>query len=191
MKRSREEEGEDPRDDDEADDVSDSQVRRSEGPPSVDPTDRPSTRTAPTADGLNGGGCLRLVYGEDAAASVALKPEHAPPPGLRLTAVHELVTWVMTDTHGQSPRWAFVRHKPLVHRVVMLLVNGLDAARCAGAAELMPNIRRALGGSGVRTTHDNPTANQLGVVSALLCSVSDGAGGRGGATAADGARRVN
>jgi hypothetical protein len=36
----------------------------------------------------------------------------------------------MTD-HGANPsRWAFVRNKPLVSRVVMLLAPGIDATRC-------------------------------------------------------------
>ena len=72
------------------------------------------------------------VYGGDARASVELKPEHAL--GLKLSSVHELITWVMTD-RGANPRWAFVRNKPLVSRVVLLLVPGLDRARCASSAE--------------------------------------------------------
>lgn len=109
------------------------------------------------------------VYGGDARASVELKPEHAL--GLKLSSVHELITWVMTD-RGANPRWAFVRNKPLVSRVVLLLVPGLDRARCASSAELMPNTRAALG-AGLPTTFDNPTANELNVARALLCSVSD------------------
>ena len=109
------------------------------------------------------------VYGGDARASVELKPEHAL--GLKLSSVHELITWVMTD-RGANPRWAFVRNKPLVSRVVLLLVPGLDRARCASSAELMPNTRAALG-VGLPTTFDNPTANELNVARALLCSVSD------------------
>ena len=71
------------------------------------------------------------VYGGDARASVELKPEHAL--GLKLSSVHELITWVMTD-RGANPRWAFVRNKPLVSRVVLLLVPARWIARDAHPA---------------------------------------------------------
>ena len=112
-----------------------------------------------------------LAVYEGARASVTLKPEFAK--GLRAADVHELVTWVLTPD-GPNPRWAFVRHKPVVRRVLMILAPGLDEARCASAAELMPNIRAHLG-KGVPTNHDNATANEITVARAVLCSVREDA----------------
>ena len=112
-----------------------------------------------------------LAVYEGARASVTLKPEFAK--GLRAADVHELVTWVLTPD-GPNPRWAFVRHKPVVRRVLMILAPGLDEARCAAAAELMPNIRARLG-KGVPTNHDNATANEITVARAVLCSVREDA----------------
>ena len=112
-----------------------------------------------------------LAVYEGARASVTLKPEFAK--GLRAADVHELVTWVLTPG-GPNPRWAFVRHKPVVRRVLMILAPGLDEARCASAAELMPNIRARLG-KGVPTNHDNATANEITVARAVLCSVREDA----------------
>jgi hypothetical protein len=108
-----------------------------------------ATAAAPAAPATAAPGSLQAIYGEGAAASVELKPELAH--GLKLANVHELVTWVMTD-HGANPRWAFVRNKPLVSRVVLLLVPGLDFTRCAASAELMPNMRSALGRGRVALT---------------------------------------
>ena len=82
------------------------------------------------ADGIRSAQVAREIYGADARAEVTLKPDGASRGGVRLSALHELVTWVMTD-HGANPsRWAFVRNKPLVSRVVMLLAPGIDATRC-------------------------------------------------------------
>lgn len=119
-----------------------------------------------------------LAVYEGARASVTLKPEFAK--GLRVADVHELVTWVLTSGGG-NPRWAFVRHKPVVRQVVMILAPGLDEARCAAAAELMPNIRRRLG-RGLPTNHDNATANEITLARAVLCSVREDAPNGGKAT---------
>jgi hypothetical protein len=82
------------------------------------------------ADGIRSAQVAREIYGADARAEVTLKPDGASRGGVRLSALHELVTWVMTN-HGANPsRWAFVRNKPLVSRVVMLLAPGIDATRC-------------------------------------------------------------
>lgn len=119
-----------------------------------------------------------LAVYEGARASVTLKPEFAK--NLRVADVHELVTWVLTSGGG-NPRWAFVRHKPVVRQVVMILAPGLDESRCAAAAELMPNIRKRLG-RGLPTNHDNATANDITLARAVLCSVREDAPNAGKAT---------
>ena len=96
---------------------------------------------------------LAQIYGDGASAGVELKPELAR--GLKLHGVHELVTWTCTDGVGVSPRWAFVRNKPLVSCVVLVCAPGVDHARVATAAELTPNIKKRLG-TGVPTWFDNP-----------------------------------
>ena len=94
-------------------------------------------KSVPTADHDPPDPAL-AVY-EGARASVTLTPEFAK--GLRAADVHELVTWVLTPG-GPNPRWAFVRHKPVVRRVLLILAPGLDEARCA-AARLPPIVAAA------------------------------------------------
>ena len=111
---------------------------------------------------------VATVYG-DAVASVTLKPEFAKT--LKVGDVSELVTWVLTPDGG-NPAWAFVRHKPKISRIVMVLAPGLCENRCANARELMPNIANFLG-KGVPTNTDNGTANELNVARTVLNSVRD------------------
>ena len=123
---------------------------------------------------------LRQIYGEGASAAVELKPELAR--GLKLHGVHQLVTWTCTDGIGMPPRWAFVRNKPLVSCVILVCAPGVDHARAATSAELMPNIKTHLG-TGVPTFYDNPTATEGNVLKSALFSVPTGGDGepkRGG-----------
>ena len=123
---------------------------------------------------------LRQIYGDGASAAVELKPELAR--GLKLHGVHQLVTWTCTDGIGMPPRWAFVRNKPLVSCVILVCAPGVDHARAATAAELMPNIKTHLG-TGVPTFYDNPTATEGNVLKSALFSVPTGGDGepkRGG-----------
>lgn len=170
-------EGKSPYDDEEAEEE-EGALPRTRSEPSSSPPAKKAPRTKRVEEGGGrvaavGAGAraasLDAIYGEGAAATVQLKPELAH--NLKLSSVHELITWVMTD-HGRNPRWAFVRHKPLVSKVVMLLAPGIDRERVATSAELMPRVRSAMG-QGVTTVFDNPTANEFNVARALLCSVND------------------
>jgi len=65
------------------------------------------------------------VYGPESRVEVCLQP---PKPNSRLSVqdLQNLVQWILAD--GCNPKWIFVKNKPLVTRVVMLHIPGLDAA---------------------------------------------------------------
>ncbi|CAM6010637.1 unnamed protein product [Sphagnum balticum] len=65
------------------------------------------------------------VYGPEARVEVCLQP---PKPNSRLSFqdLQNLVQWILAD--GCNPKWIFVKNKPLVTKVVMLHIPGLDAA---------------------------------------------------------------
>ncbi|CAM6032914.1 unnamed protein product [Sphagnum compactum] len=77
---------------------------------------------------LQGKGCKNDyfdVYGPEARVEVCLQP---PKPNSRLSFqdLQNLVQWILAD--GCNPKWIFVKNKPLVTKVVMLHIPGLDAA---------------------------------------------------------------
>lgn len=82
------------------------------------------------------------VYGADAKAEVVLQP---PGPNLRLTFqdLQGLVLWVLAD--GESPKWVSVKNKPLVTKVVMLLMPGLDAALYMEHPALFKSLSQCFG----------------------------------------------
>ena len=112
------------------------------------------------------------IYGEDARAEVKLKQECAN--SFKLANAHELVLWTLVPTEAKecvNPRWAFVRNKPLVDRVVVLLAPGLDHKRwCDDGAVSCPNMKRRLG-DGLRTTCESPTSMGMPLCKSLMYSV--------------------
>ena len=124
------------------------------------------------------------IYGADARAEVRLKQECANT--FKLSHAHELALWTLLPEDANecvNPRWAFVRNKPLIDRVVMLLAPGLDHKTwCDDGAVACPRIKRALG-DGLRTTCESPTAVGMTLCKALMYSVHgkqgiDGLGGK-------------
>jgi DNA polymerase III epsilon subunit-like protein len=81
------------------------------------------------------------LYGETASASLTLQLEHVikgDRTRLKLFDLQRLVLWILGEV--VDPRWVFIKNKPLVEKVVVVVVDGLTEATLAQLAPRLPGL---------------------------------------------------